>query len=564
MNSRPVARLLGACLVAGVVWVPSSVQAGDDSFDIRRFEIVGNTLLPEAVLESSVAPYAGNGKGYGDVQKALEALEGRYRQAGYSTVQVYVPEQELAQGVVRLQVTEGVIGAITVTGNQHFSTQNIRATLPALQEGKAPNARVLSENIQLANENPAKQVEVTLGVSEQEGKVDAKVKVADEDPQRVFATLDNTGTGATGKYRLGIAYQNANLFDRDHALTLAYQTAPSKPEGVKVDVFSIGYRIPLYSVGDSIDFIFGKSSVNTPTSTPVLGGALGITGKGDVLGVRYNHIFARQGEYASRLVAGLDRKYMDTRCSINGAPVAITPPTPPIASCVPYTVRPLSLTYSGQWQRPAQVLDFTIGIAHNLPLGSRYLNVDGRTDRYSYLTPGNRATPDDFTILRLGASWTQVWDERWQTRLAASGQYAATPLVAAEQFGLAGSSAVRGFNERAVAMDTGYVVNAELYGPDLASAIGLPGNLRPLAFYDFARGYNHDTVRPLAISTPMQKVGIAAIGAGLRYNLRKDISLRLDLAQVVDAGPVDVPGAGTLNTESRGDWRGHMALTVGF
>src|SRR3990172_3688314 len=216
-----------------LIAAPSLAQ--DDRFDIVRFQIEGNTLLPDAQVQGAVAPLAGPKRVYGDIQKALEALEGAYRRAGYSTVQVYAPEQELTSGVVRLQVTEGVIGKVLISGNKHFDTANIRASLPELKEGKAPNLRKMSEAIQLANENPAKQLGVTLGVSEEEGKVDAKVVVTEENPQRIFVTADSTGTVATGVSRVGLAYQNANLFKLDHTLTLAYTGSADAPAGVKVD-----------------------------------------------------------------------------------------------------------------------------------------------------------------------------------------------------------------------------------------------------------------------------------------------------------------------------------------
>ena len=76
--------------------------ADDDAFDIVRFQIEGNTLLPDAEAQQVVAPQLGPKRVYGDIQKALEALEQAYRKRGYSTVQVYVPEQELTGGVVRL------------------------------------------------------------------------------------------------------------------------------------------------------------------------------------------------------------------------------------------------------------------------------------------------------------------------------------------------------------------------------------------------------------------------------------------------------------------------------
>jgi hemolysin activation/secretion protein len=528
--------------------------AQDEQFDIVRFQIEGNTLLPEAEVQRAVAPLAGPKRVYGDIQKALEALERAYRAAGFSTVQVYVPEQELTSGVVRLQVTEGVIGKVLISGNKHFDDANIRASLPALQEGKAPNLRQMSEAIQLSNENPAKQLEVSLGVSEEEGKVDAKVAVTEENPQRVFATLDSTGTQATGEFRLGVAYQNANLFNRDHTLTLAYTGSPDAPSGVKVDIYSIGYRVPLYALGDSLDFIYGKSNVNTPSSSPTLGGALGIVGKGDVFGARWNHYFARRGEYSSKLIVGFDYKYIDSSCTdATGAPVPTDPPTPPIASCVPYTTRPLSLTYTGQRLSPGQLFDYNIGVAHNLGLGTRYTNVDGTIDRYSYLTPGNRSTRDDFNILRLGGSYLKAFPSDWQVRVAASGQYAGDPLVAAEQIGLAGSTAVRGFNERAATADSGYFANAEIYTPELAQASGARGSLRALLFYDFGRGYNQNV--PADSLTPA-KFGIASVGAGVRYALGKDFSLRFDLAQVLDAGPPD--------TKNRGDWRGHLNVMLAF
>src|ERR1035437_8598092 len=399
---RKISRCALAFSLATLLAAPCLAQ--DEHFDIVRFQIGGNTLLPEAVVQGAVAPQVGTGRVYGDIQKALEALERAYRAAGFSTVQVYVPEQELTSGVVRLQVTEGVIGKVLISGNKHFDDANIRASLPALKEGKAPNLRQMSEDLQLSNENPAKQLEVTLGVSGEEGKVDAKVVVAEENPQRAFATLDSPGTAATGVSRLGVAYQNANLFNRDQTLTLAYTTSADAPAGVKVDIFSVGYRIPLYALGDSLDFIYGKSSVNTPSSSPTLGGALGIVGKGDVFGARWNHYFARRGEYTSKLIYGFDYKYINARCTTGGNPASIDPPTPPIASCVPYTTRPLSLTYTGQRLSPGQMFDYNIGLAYNLALGSQYTNTvasGANIDRYSYLTSGNRPTRDDFTVLRL-------------------------------------------------------------------------------------------------------------------------------------------------------------------
>ena len=570
---RAIARALAAAVIlaAGSLHHASAQDAG---FDIVRFQIDGNTLLPAERVQALVAPFVGRGKVYGDVQKALEALEGDYRRLGYGTVQVYVPEQELTSGVVRLLVTESAIGKVSLTGNKFFGDANVRASLRQLREGEPPNMRQLSENIQLANENPSKKVEVTLGAAEEEGKVNAKVAVTDEDPQKYIVTFDNTGSAATGNHRIGIAYRHANIGDRDQVLTLAATTSPDAPESAKVEIFSLAYKIPLYAFGDSIDLIYGKSSSDTP-STQATG--FNLAGKGEVFAVRWNHYFPRRGEYSSRLVGGFDYKYINARRTTNGVPGNIDPPLGD-GAFTPHTLRPLSLAYIGQRESPGRNLDYSVSVAKNISLGSSYayttLQGISGVDRYTLL--GGRAVPNNFEVYRGRIGLAQALPDDWALRLAFSTQYAPTALPAAEQFSLTGTGAVRGFGEATVRMDSGYVANIEVYGPDVANRLGVPGNFKLLAFYDFARGRNKDTaVNRAPWVTPFEKVGIASLGAGIRYAYSKDVAFKFDLARVMDAGPVNVDprssdwlasgvAGNPANTEGRGDWRGHFGLQLGF
>ena len=542
-------RMVGTLMLAVL---PLVGFAQDERFSIARYQVEGNTLLPQAEIDAMLAPMTGARRVYGDIQKALETLEAAYRRRGYGTVQVHVPEQELANGTVRLQVIEATLGKITVGDNHYFDDTNVLAGLPSLRVGQVPNLPALSQNIQLSNENPAKQVEVILGAGEREGQVDAKVTVTEVSPQRVFATADNTGTAATGKWRTGVAWQHANLFNRDHVMTLAYTTSPDSPGNVDVNLFSVGYRVPLYSLGDSIDVIFGKSSVIAPCYTPTLGGSLCIVGKVTIFGLRWNHHFPRRGHQSDKLVIGIDQKYSDARCSFNGVPFSIDPPTPPVASCVPYTTTPVSAVWSTRHLSPGQALDLNFGLAWNIPTGTRYTNTNGKVDRYSYLNPGSRNTRDDFRILRAGVNWLKALPSDWQLKASANLQYSRMPLVAVEQIGLAGSHAVRGFAERAFAADSGYLLNLEWYTPELAARAGLPGSLRLMTFQDLAGGYNSNT----AGTTVPRNGTIASMGAGLRYASGRDVAIRADLARIVANGP--------LTQERIGHWRAHVAVLIGF
>lgn len=548
MNSRTIAA--GLTLSLAALSLPSIAVAQTQTFDISRFDIRGNTLLSPDQLEALVSPFKGPGRVYGDIQKALEALENAYRTQGFGTVNVHVPEQEITTGTIRLDVSEATIGTVVITGNQHFDTANIRASLPNLREGAAPNLRQISENVQLINENPAKQIEVTLGMSEQEGKVDAKVAVTEQDPQRVYLTLDNSGTAGTGRHRLGVAYQDANLFGGDEMLTLAYTTSPdiwmNQPDGIKVGIYSIAYRQPLYGLGDSIDFIYGSSNVNTPSAQNT---GFGISGKGEVMSLRWNHLFPRQGEYASRLVFGIDNKHINTTCD----PIAGVDQKGVNPSCTPYTVRPVSVAYTGQWQGGNYQAGMNVGLAWNVPTGTRYAGTAGspaagRNDRYSFVA--NRPVSDDFSVLRFGGNYAYVLDG-WQLRAAVTGQHTSGGLPSAEQLGLAGSSAVRGFDERAVSTDSGHVVNLEAYTPNWAGSLDVPGTLLGVVFLDHAYGRNHG-----AQGMPFDRASIASAGVGLRYAPSKDVNLSVDMADVIDQGPN--------NIGRRNSWGGHFKMTIAF
>jgi len=519
-------------------------QTETERFDVDRYEVVGNTLLPAREIEEVLRPFTGKRREYGDVQRALEVLELRYRTAGFSAVQVSVPEQELGKGAVRLNVIEARIGRIVVEGNKAFSEANVRASLPALKAGSSPRASDISANVQLANENPSKQVDVVLRLAEKEGEVEARVAVVDSDPLKVFATLDDTGNSQTGYYRAGVGVQYANLFDRDHVATLNYITSPKKTSEVKI--YSASYRLPVYSLGDSIDVILAHSDVDAGVTETTLG-ALAFSGKGDVFGLRYNQLLSRSGEYSHRLVYALDRRAYKNVCTlILAGGVSAACGGAPGASV---TVQPASLTYSGNWAAPGRVSDFNLGYSANIPGGSNGKDKEFGEARPSN-APGEPGAKAHYSIARAGASHVGAFAGDWQLRGALTAQLTSDALVPGEQFGVAGANAVRGFLEREVARDKGYIATVELYTPNLADTlVANKGALRALAFYDVGSAQNN----PLAGETD-QKTMIASVGAGLRWAIEKSFSLRFDVARVQKEAA----------SKKQGDYRGHLALYYGF
>jgi hemolysin activation/secretion protein len=497
--------------------VAEPAAEGPLRFEIRGYRVDGNTLLKREEIDRALARFTGPQKDFGDVQRALEALQVAYTERGYAGVQITLPEQELDKGEVRFSVIENKIGKIVVEGNEHFDETNIRRTVPALVPGTTPNSRQIASSVRLANESPAKQTAVLLRAAEREGEVDAVVRVADVEPLKYSISLDNTGNLNTGLYRVGVAVQHANMFNRDHVLTAQYLTSPQNPN--KVTVFGAGYRIPLYGLGDSIDLVTGYSDVDSGTVQDLFT----VTGKGAVYAFRYNQSLAKLGEVEHKLTYGIDyRAYQNNVLAVTGGPNLV----PDI------TVHPMSITYSGVLREPKSEISYYFSYNRNLPGGN-----DGKNDTFKGARADSRAS---YRIFRAGSSYTRSFLEDWQARFLFNMQFSEDALISGEQFGLGGVDSVRGFNERYTSNDKGYRTNLEIYTPDIAARMGLDnGRLRVVAFYDTGTVRRNNRQ-----AGELRTVSLDSAGVGIRLNYRKDVSLRADYAQVIHDGSQTATPAG--------------------
>ena len=517
-------------------WAQAPAAASDEApaarFEVVRFQVEGNTILPSAEVERAVAPYVGKNRDFGDIQRALEALEQAFRARGYGIVQVLLPEQDITRGVVQLRVTEPKLGKVTVEGNKFFSEANVRRSLPTLKPGAVPNSGELGKNLQLLGEHPAKQTTVLLRAGASDNEVDATVKVIDEKPLKFVVTADNTGTQATGRFRTGIALQHSNLFDRDHTLNLQYVTNPEHPSNVAI--YGAGYRIPFYARNSALDIFAGYSDVNSGT----LQGLFNVAGSGTILGTRYNIYLDKIGDYEHKIAFGLDYRAFKNTVVTGG--VGIVPDI---------TVHPASVSYNGLWRTAESEYGFYASYSRNIPGGNDGKDSDFKVVKPGYAAPARVDGASNYKIWRGGAHYSRAIATDWQLRAVFNGQYSNDALIPGEQFGFGGPDSLRGFNVREVSNDKGYIVNVEVYTPDFGSRFGNDLRARALAFYD------HGNVRRNSIQ-PGEGAGAtgASVGLGLRLAMSKALSLRLDMAKVIDPA----------GAQGRNDLMLHAAMALQF
>ena len=432
---------------------PNAQPDEGPTFDIKRFDLTGNTLLSNERIQSLIAPYVGTKRSLADIQRAQSAIEAAYRELGYGVVQVTLPEQDITSGTIRLRVLQPKVGKVVLSGNLRFDTDNVRASLPSIREGEIPNSTAIARNLQITGEHPVKKTTALLRTSDDPEIVDINIKIEDDRPWRFVASLDNTGNSDTGYLRSGIGFQHTNLFNRDHVASLQYVTSPTKSG--KVNIYGAGYHMPLYGLNSSVDLVAGYSDVNSG----VVQGLFNVSGSGTIFGAKWNYYLPKFASIDQKLSLGLDYRAFKNNVTLAG--VGLVPDI---------TIRPATLAYSGSYRGASSDLTFNASVSANIPGGNDGGSADFARSRAS--------ATDHYVIYRAGASYQMSFAQDWQARASVAGQYTRDALVSGELFGLGGPDNLRGFLVREVNNDRGASGQLELYTPELAPKVGLPDKFR--------------------------------------------------------------------------------------
>src|SRR5208282_4603657 len=198
----------------------------------------------------------GTNVSFDGIRTALTQLQAAYRERGYVTVSVALPRQKLTNATVQVQVTEGRLAAINVTGNRYYSSNNVMRALPSLHTNLLLNSHVLQDELDAANASRDRQIYPVIGPGPDPGTSELTLKVKDQLPLHARLELNNSGTPGTPDLRVNFNAQYDNLWDLDHQVGLQYGFSPddfknSDPyyatpfDDPLIANYSAYYRLPL-------------------------------------------------------------------------------------------------------------------------------------------------------------------------------------------------------------------------------------------------------------------------------------------------------------------------------
>ncbi len=510
-----------------VVTTPALAQAAAATgpvFVIRGFNIAGDNPLPDGETSKVLAPFLRTDASLETLQHATQALEAALKDKGFALHRVVLPPQEVGANVT-LNIVKFVVGNVTVEGASSYTQANIRASLPELAEGKAPNFKKLAVQSAIANESQGKQIQVTLKEAQEADHIDAKIIVKESRPWNLSTSLSNTGSSATGNDRFTLAGSHSNVFGLDHQFMGAYTTSLERPADVKQ--IGLNYRLPLYALGG----VLGVSV----TKSDVVGnfGSFNSTGAGQTMGVNYNHYLPPNGGYRSYFTVALDDKLFKAT-EINGVAVQTSRRS-----------RPLSVGYTARVESDTAAWGYNAEVVVNLGGG------DGN-DLTSYLSEDSRVSTSNWRAVRGAANYLTSFAGGWLWGVRGQFQYSADALIAGEQFGLGGSASVRGTGERPLSGDRGVYATTEVTTREI-----MPG-LRLLGFMDAGWLSN---VNPNGNPKPAND-SVSSAGLGLRFSSPAGYAISADYGRVVGGSQLPyVPNSGIPQS---GDHKFHINFSARF
>ena len=412
---------------------PSAPKEGELRFTVKSFVLEGIGILPEAEVQMAIRSWVGIPVSFDDLQRACDAIQNFYRSKGY-TVQAILPPQKIADGVVKILITEARLGKVEIENPQgptRFSKERAASYITyANPLGDPLNLDKVERAIVILNETPGVMASSQLEPGEKEGETNLRLQLTQPDMVQGRVEANNYGSRTTGANQ-GVFAMNLNgplgIGDSASVNGIFSQGSQYVQGAISLPGSRDGLRLGL--AGTYLQY----KNVSNYASTGGAGDAW-TTG----VSAAYPLIRAQGGNLNTSL--NYDIKSYNNRNTITSTTISA------------YNINNISAGLSGNFVDSLGYGAITSGSVTAV-LGHLDILATSMANYSMYAVPGTSPavyqpiTPSNFSKLTFSGNRNQQLVEEGTTTLyaALSGQFASTNLNSAEQFYLGGPYGVRAY-----------------------------------------------------------------------------------------------------------------------
>lgn len=502
---------------------------------IKDIEIEGNTLLDGDYLNELVAPYVGKETPLNELREQVaDTITKAYEDQGYVTSAAFIPPQTIDGGILKVQIEEGIVSAVTYKEQFWFRDQAIKPRM-LTDQGDVFQVNELVKDIRRINENPDITLAATLRSGENSGETEVILENTQPDRPPIHLTpyVDNLGRQSIGQIRAGFTANVNNVTSLGD--TLYSTNAWSREAYSTVN----GYELPIGPHGTKVGISHGYSVFDFQT-----GGAR-FNGDSNITNAYVKQEFFRNENWKVEGEVGFSVK--SSRTEVNGSPLA--------EDKLRVLTQALNIQEFDRFGRTY--------MRHELAQGFDLFGATLGTENGVLTAAG--ANPRAYQPSRPGAG-SQFF--RYTTSTVRSqrvagptyaifkflGQVTPDPLASLEAFQVGGTSTVRGYREGRLLGDSGFVLSAEYRVPFffLPDSWAIPktnyrfkDSLEFVSFVDAGAAFQNEigvvgttgvnSLRPAGGKAQAYALGA---GVGFRARLTQYLNARIDVGfPLIESAP---------------------------
>ncbi|BAY49944.1 surface antigen D15 domain-containing protein (plasmid) [Scytonema sp. HK-05] len=458
-------------------------------FYIKKIEVLGNTVLKEEISQL-VKKYENRKITFEDLTALRSAITELYVKKGYVTSGAFLPNnQALDKGIVQIQVVEGELERIEITGLSRLGKGYVLRRLRSAT--KAPlNRQRLEEALQLLQLDPLlERVNAELTAGSAPGRNILQVRLKEAPAFHAGIIIGNNQSPSIGSIQGSVFVTHDNLLGFGDRLTAEY----GRTEGLNLYDFS--YTVPLLPRNGTLSFRYSNNDSNI-IEVPFQD--LGIRSQSETFSLSLRQPLVQSPESEFAIGVGLDLRRNQTFILDN----------------IPYSFsqgpengrsRITVIRFYQDWvnRTATQVLaarsQFSFGI-----------------DAFD-ATINNTGTDGRFFSWLGQFQWVQQLSPRALLVTRIDTQLTPDSLLSLEKFSIGGVDTVRGYRQNQVVSDNGVVASFELRIPVTAD----PRTLQITPFFEIGTGWNNRDANP-------DPNLIAGLGLGVEWQINRSLDVRLD------------------------------------
>jgi hemolysin activation/secretion protein len=461
---------------------------------VNQFEVLGSTVFTKAELDQILNPFTKRPITFSELLQARSQITDLYTSRGYITSGAFIPTQNLQNGVVQIQVIEGGLEDIKVTGVERLSPDYVRSRMN-IATGAPLNRDRLIQALQVLQINPLiASISAELSAGTRAGQNILEVRIKEAKSLEAQLSLDNNRAPSVGSLRRKVQISEANLTGLGDTLNVAYSNTDGS------NSYDLSYTLPINPYNGTIAFAFNNGNSN------VLEKPFNIL---DIYAnsTSYDFTFRQPIEQtpSQEIALGFTASYRESLTSLLKIPFPLSAG----ADDNGVTKTTVLRAFQEFTQRSSQSV-ISLRSQFNVGLGgvfgsnvntrfpdSRFVSWRGQSQYVNLLAP------DTFLLLR---GDLQLGDRA---------------LLPSEQIGFGGQDTLRGYRQDVLLGDNGLNLSAELRLPILRVP-EWEGLLQLVPFVDAAAVWTSSGEANSSSNT------LLGTGLGLRWRVGNTLDLRLD------------------------------------